>query len=86
MRRVIFLFGMFLPVLAGAQDVVRPSVTAGALSNSPLIASTAFRLVAAVAFRRHRLRPVGAVGYTICQVVLSSRIRSSFPAMMSSRV
>lgn len=33
MRRVIFLFGMFFPVLASAQDVVRPSVTAGSLEQ-----------------------------------------------------
>ncbi|KNY32928.1 MULTISPECIES: hypothetical protein [unclassified Agrobacterium] len=33
MRRAIFLFGMFFPFLAGAQDVFRPSVTGGGIAQ-----------------------------------------------------
>jgi hypothetical protein len=55
------------------------------LRNSTMIAFIAFHLAArmmvAAFFRRHHLRPVAAAGYTICQAVLSSRTRLSFPAM-----
>lgn len=33
MRRAIFLFGMFFPLLAHAQDVVLPSVTGGDIAQ-----------------------------------------------------
>ncbi|MDZ7927854.1 MAG: hypothetical protein U5L46_12625 [Agrobacterium sp.] len=33
MRRTIFLFGMFFPFLANAQDAVRPSLGAGGLEK-----------------------------------------------------